>query len=148
MKKNYLENIKTIRTDKGINQSQMAESLGFTQNNYSKIERGIGELSVDRLYEIAEILGVSIFQILIEKDVELLQEKIRVEIQTKQKNEFQEKRIEEIKTKHKEEFKRELEEEMKNWFSNIGEQFKNLKLLPKTPENGEKKKRDKFEGLS
>ncbi|MEA5402552.1 helix-turn-helix transcriptional regulator [Arcicella sp. DC2W] len=67
MEKHFLLNIKRIRTEKGISQQEMADKLGFAQNNYSKIERGIVELTVNRLYEIAEILNVSIFEILIEE---------------------------------------------------------------------------------
>lgn len=68
MEKNYLDNLKRIRTEKDISQKDMAEKLGFAQNNYSKIERGLVELSVSRLYEIADILEVSVLKILGEDD--------------------------------------------------------------------------------
>ena len=64
MEKDFLINLKRIRTEKGISQKKMADTLGFAQNNYSKIERGLVELTVNRLYEIAEVLEVSILEIL------------------------------------------------------------------------------------
>jgi transcriptional regulator with XRE-family HTH domain len=61
---NYIENIKRIRIDKRLSQTDMAEKLGIAQNNYGRIERGLTELSVDRVYKIAEILEVSVLNIL------------------------------------------------------------------------------------
>ena len=56
---NAIENIQRIRNERRISQAEMAEKLGIAQNNYGKIERGITELTVERLYKIAEILGSS-----------------------------------------------------------------------------------------
>ena len=56
---NAIENIQRIRIEKRLSQAEMAERLGIAQNNYGKIERGITELTVQRLYKIAEILGSS-----------------------------------------------------------------------------------------
>jgi transcriptional regulator with XRE-family HTH domain len=64
MENDFLLNIKSIRTEKGISQNQMAEKLGFAQSNYNKIENGVAELTVKRLYEIAKILEVSVLKIL------------------------------------------------------------------------------------
>ena len=52
-------NVKTRRTELRISQMQMAERLKITQNAYSKIEMGKTKMSVERLYEIAEILNIS-----------------------------------------------------------------------------------------
>ncbi len=57
---NYLENIKTIRKTKGLTQVDMSDRLGLTKNNYGKVENGQVELTVSRLYQIADILGVSV----------------------------------------------------------------------------------------
>lgn len=147
MENDYLKNIKSIRISKGISQKDMANKLEFAQSNYNKIENGLAELTVKRLYEIAEILGVSIFQILIEKDVELLQEKIRVEIENKQKKEFDNKKIEEIKTKYQDEFAREIGEVINKMVSTIGEKFRESKPLPDTPERIAKREKENEEQL-
>jgi transcriptional regulator with XRE-family HTH domain len=55
-----LEKIKHVRTLKKVSQAEMADKLGIAQNNYGKIERGVTELTIQRLYQIAEILEVSI----------------------------------------------------------------------------------------
>jgi transcriptional regulator with XRE-family HTH domain len=54
---NAIENIQRVRSEKRISQAEMAEKLGIAQNNYGKIERGITELTIERLYKIAEVLG-------------------------------------------------------------------------------------------
>lgn len=149
MEKLFLENLKNIRNEKGISQKEMADKLKFAQNNYSKIERGLVELTVNRLYEIAEILGVSIFQILIEKDVELLQEKIRVEIETKKREEFNAKELERLKEKYRKEFEVELSESVKIWLDDVGTQISHAKQIPqktKTKEERDKITNDRFEG--
>lgn len=56
--------IKSIRSVKGISQAEMAESLNIAVNNYSKIERGVTELTLSRINEIADILGVTVAEIL------------------------------------------------------------------------------------
>jgi transcriptional regulator with XRE-family HTH domain len=54
-----LDKIKEIRNEKRISQSDIAEYLGIAHNNYGRIERGEGELTVVRLFKIAEFLKVS-----------------------------------------------------------------------------------------
>ena len=54
-----------LRKSKGITQSLMAEKLGIAPNNYGKIEKGHTELSVSRLNQIADILNVSLSELLI-----------------------------------------------------------------------------------
>ena len=66
----------------------MAESLGFGHSNYNKIENGIIELSVSKLYEIADILEVSILRILGGQEVEKLENEIRNEVEQKIQNDF------------------------------------------------------------
>lgn len=61
---NILENIKRIRSEKKITQADISEKLGLAQNNYGNIERGITELTVTRLYEIAKVLEVSVNELL------------------------------------------------------------------------------------
>ncbi|MFY7937207.1 MAG: helix-turn-helix domain-containing protein [Flavobacterium sp.] len=56
--------IKSIRLKKNFSQSDMAEKMNLALLNYGKIERGVTELSVKRLYEIANILEVSVSELL------------------------------------------------------------------------------------
>ena len=59
-----LERIKVLRKAKGITQLDMSDKIGMAKNNYGKVENGHIELTVNRLYEIAEILGVSAISLL------------------------------------------------------------------------------------
>lgn len=136
MENQYLENLKNIRIEKNYSQSYMAEKLDFAQNNYSKIERGIVELTVNRLYQIAEILEVSIFQILVDKDEKTALEKIRKEVEDNFNKELYETKLSELKEEFRNEFEQKMAVEVKEWFDNIGSQltkaFKNP--IPETPE--------------
>ncbi len=60
----YLENIRELRKAKGLTQMDMSEKIGMAKNNYGKVENGHIELTVKRLYEIADILGVSVTTLL------------------------------------------------------------------------------------
>jgi DNA-binding XRE family transcriptional regulator len=51
-------NIKQRRTSLRLSQMYMAARLNVTQNAYSKMEMAKTKLSVQRLYEIAEILNI------------------------------------------------------------------------------------------
>ena len=55
-----LENIKTIRKDKGISTEYLADSLSISQGAYSNIENNISKLTVQRLLEISKVLEVGI----------------------------------------------------------------------------------------
>lgn len=77
MKKEYIQNIKNLRIEKGISQKEMAVKLGFGHSNYNKIENGLIELTVSKLYEVANILGVSVSVILGNDEAENL--KIEIE---------------------------------------------------------------------
>lgn len=52
-----------IRKAKKISQKEISESLGISQAAYAKFESG-NSITVDRLYKIAEFLGVPIYEIL------------------------------------------------------------------------------------
>jgi len=58
------QKIKTFREMRNYTQDYMAEKLGISQVNYSNIEKGITTLGVDRLFEIANVLGVTVNTIL------------------------------------------------------------------------------------
>jgi transcriptional regulator with XRE-family HTH domain len=64
MKANIGEKIKTFREMRNYSQQYMAEKLGISQPDYSNIEKGAVTLGVDRLFSIAQILGVTVNTIL------------------------------------------------------------------------------------
>jgi transcriptional regulator with XRE-family HTH domain len=68
-------NIKDIRQRKNFSQAYMAEKMNIALLNYGKIERGVTELSVKRLYEIADILDVNVLEIIgVAKYFEMVEE--------------------------------------------------------------------------
>lgn len=56
--------IKKYRESKNYTQAYMADSLGISQNTYSKIETGGIKLTVDRLKKISDILGIPVEDIM------------------------------------------------------------------------------------
>jgi len=61
---NLINNIRAIREELGYSQEYMAIKLGIGQNGYSKIELGYTRITVDRLFEIANILNTDVFVLL------------------------------------------------------------------------------------
>ncbi len=57
MEKLY-ENIRKIRTVKGLSQENMADELKMSQRHYGRIERGEIDITYSMLCKIAEILNV------------------------------------------------------------------------------------------
>lgn len=58
------EKIRKIRAMKGYSQEYMASKLNMSQNNYSRIELDQNKINLDRLHELAEVLGVDDMDIL------------------------------------------------------------------------------------
>ena len=61
---NFCDRLKNAREDRDISQKDMAEKLGISQPNYSRIETGIQEPNLDQLIKIAEIFEISIDELL------------------------------------------------------------------------------------
>ena len=59
-----IQKIITIRTKKGLSLENMALALSITTSSYRKVETGETKLTVERLFQIAEILEVSLSEIL------------------------------------------------------------------------------------
>jgi len=59
-KLNIGSKIRKIREFKNMTQEELANQLEMTQANYSKIERGDSELKVERLQDIAKVLGIEL----------------------------------------------------------------------------------------
>lgn len=56
MKEKLAERIRFIRVQQGLSQQNVADELGITVAAYSNIERGVTDINITRLFEIAEIL--------------------------------------------------------------------------------------------
>ncbi|HDH01481.1 MAG TPA: XRE family transcriptional regulator [Nitrospirae bacterium] len=59
--------IRAARKRKGISQMKLAECIGVTYQQIQKYESGKSEVSVTRLYEIAEALGIPVTSLLAEE---------------------------------------------------------------------------------
>jgi len=59
-----LKRVVSLRKSKGISHEAMAVNLDLSQAAYSKIEKGETKLSLERLYQIADILGASIEELM------------------------------------------------------------------------------------
>jgi transcriptional regulator with XRE-family HTH domain len=57
-------NIKKFRELKSLTREQMASDLKMSLSNYSKIERGEIDLTISRVYEIAQIFETDVAQLL------------------------------------------------------------------------------------
>lgn len=57
-----------------LSQQNMADELGITIAAYSNLERGVTEISINRLFKIADLLGVSVNTLLDTENTSLQQE--------------------------------------------------------------------------
>jgi transcriptional regulator with XRE-family HTH domain len=58
------KNIKKIREQKGLKQKEVALVADMQASNYSKIENGQRDVSVEALYKIAQFLGMTVDEII------------------------------------------------------------------------------------
>ncbi len=84
--------IKKLRLTKGFTQEYVAEKLGMLQGNYTKLESGKAQITIERLEKIAEVFGMTVLELLAgheqtsqkKTDVEVLErEKDRLERELK-----------------------------------------------------------------
>jgi transcriptional regulator with XRE-family HTH domain len=61
---NFSENLKRIRTEKGITQGQLAKACGVTNQAISNYETGIREPSLDIIAKQVSVLEVSADELL------------------------------------------------------------------------------------
>jgi transcriptional regulator with XRE-family HTH domain len=64
MIRRLLANIRYHRETKRFTQQAVATHLGISQNAYSKIERGVTELTISKLFLIALLLEVQMHDVL------------------------------------------------------------------------------------
>lgn len=70
-KKNLIcKKIKELRIAHQFTQEQVAEVLCMSQNTYSEWETGKTKLDIERLYQLADLYSVSIYEILDESPEE------------------------------------------------------------------------------
>lgn len=55
----YIERIKQFRQENNITQAQVAKTLGISQQQYFKYEKGINELPIRYLSAICKAYGIS-----------------------------------------------------------------------------------------
>ncbi|OOF48908.1 hypothetical protein BKG93_10865 [Rodentibacter ratti] len=60
---NVQDTIRTMREMKQLTQEELAEKLNISVNAYSKIERGITKLSLDKLEQIAQIFNINVSEL-------------------------------------------------------------------------------------
>ena len=66
-------NIRKIREFRNYTQEYLAMKLSISQNAYSKIELGYTKITLERLYQIAQILEVDLIQLINAEDTEVVQ---------------------------------------------------------------------------
>lgn len=79
---NIGEKIRNTREDMELSQNDMAKLIPMNQSNYSKIERGIQEPSIEQLRRICQILkldpryllGITEYDFISEQDIHLLRD--------------------------------------------------------------------------
>lgn len=64
MKNNVGQNVRRLRLKKGWVQGDIAKKLNISVPAFSKIENGLTDVNIERLYELAAVLGVGVSQIL------------------------------------------------------------------------------------
>ena len=74
MKEIVAERIRIARLSKGLSQQNLADEMGVTVAAYSNIERGITDVSVNRVYQIAAILNISPLSLLVEHKEDQMQD--------------------------------------------------------------------------
>jgi transcriptional regulator with XRE-family HTH domain len=66
-------NIRKIREYRNYTQEYLAMKLNISQNAYSKIELGYTKITLERLYQIAQILEVDLIELIKAEDNEVVQ---------------------------------------------------------------------------
>lgn len=66
-------NIRKVREYRNYTQEYLAMKLNISQNAYSKIELGYTKITLERLYEVAQILEVDLIELVRGEDTEIAQ---------------------------------------------------------------------------
>ena len=88
IEKNISKNIKELRLNKGMKQSELGEALSYSDKTVSKWENGSSVPDVTALAEIAELFSVSVDDLLRENAVEKVTDKAKEKIQEDKANDI------------------------------------------------------------
>lgn len=58
------DKIKALRLAKGLTQIEVAEKTGMTQGNYGRLEKGLIQVTIERLEQLAEVFEMSVGNLL------------------------------------------------------------------------------------
>lgn len=58
------ENLSRFRTAKNLTQQEISEALGMSRTSYNQLENGHSHITVEKLYEISEVLKISVLDLL------------------------------------------------------------------------------------
>ena len=70
----FSKNLKDLREKRGLLQKQVASAINVYPSNYSKIEKGERQPTVEMLIALAELFGVSIDELVNSKGIEVTQD--------------------------------------------------------------------------
>lgn len=73
---NFAANLKRLRMAKGLSQASMAERLGVSGPSISGWEKGRARPKEDRLSDLADLLGVSVSQLLVDPQPDMIHDLI------------------------------------------------------------------------
>lgn len=76
------ENIKRIREDKRLKQSDVADKLGIDKGNYSRVERKGNKLTLKELIDISEALNVSLKELMFNDNDSKELKKLKAKVET------------------------------------------------------------------
>ncbi|MCJ8210538.1 helix-turn-helix domain-containing protein [Mucilaginibacter sp. RS28] len=62
--KSVASNIRRVREGKGYTQEYLAMKLGISQNAYSKIELGYTKITLERLFQVAQLLETNVLTLM------------------------------------------------------------------------------------
>jgi transcriptional regulator with XRE-family HTH domain len=66
------EKLKLMRQQKGWSQEKLAEKLEWAVNSYRKIERGEAGIKLDKIKQIAQVMGVNVEELVNSNDKSVL----------------------------------------------------------------------------
>lgn len=69
-------NIKYLRTEKGLSQTAMAEAVGLKRGNIASYEKELAQPSIENLVKIADYFGIDIHQI-VNEDLQYSSKKVK-----------------------------------------------------------------------
>jgi transcriptional regulator with XRE-family HTH domain len=75
------ENLRFLRKQRKLNQTDMADQIGFTRTAYARYEQGTGEPSIETLWQLADFFEMSIDELVGRKSTDLDRQILAVELE-------------------------------------------------------------------